>query len=55
MRLASRRVLVLSLVALALAAIVSAWLWRVVAPPQPEDRAREEAVRIQERARNATH
>ncbi len=54
MRSVSRRVLALWIVALLVAALAGAWLHRLLAPPDPEERIRNEAGRIQQRVRDLT-
>jgi hypothetical protein len=54
-RRASRRVLALWIVSIALAALAGAWFHRLFSEPTPEERAREEAERIKERVRQLTH
>ncbi|HET8538733.1 MAG TPA: hypothetical protein VFL83_02555 [Anaeromyxobacter sp.] len=55
MRQVSKRVLVLWIVSLALAALAGAWFHRILSPSTPEERAREQAERIKDRVRDATH
>ncbi len=55
MRSVSRRVLALWIVALLVAALAGAWFHHLLAPPDPEERIRNEAGRIQQRVRELTH
>ena len=55
MRSVSRRVLVFWIVSLALAALAGAWFHRLFSGSTPEERARDEAARIQQRVRQMTH
>ncbi len=54
MRRLSRRVLVLWIVAIALAALAGAWFHHYLTPQSTEERARQEAERLQERVREMT-
>jgi hypothetical protein len=49
-----RRVLVLMVVAMLAFALFWAWLRRAGAPPDPEQRARDKALELRERARELT-
>jgi flagellar basal body-associated protein FliL len=51
----ARRVLVLWIVAIVLAAIAGAWYHRLFSEATPAERAREEAERIRDRVRELTH
>ncbi len=55
MRAVSRRVLALWIVVLLVAALAGAWLHHLLAPPDAEERIRNEAERIQQRVRALTH
>ncbi len=50
----SRRVLVLWIVALALAALAGAWFHHLLTPPTTEERIREETEKIKDRVREWT-
>jgi hypothetical protein len=54
-RSVSRRVLVLWIVTLALAALAGAWFHHALGPPDTDERVRTEAERIKERVRSLTH
>ncbi len=43
------------IVALVLAGLAGAWFHHMLTPPDTEERVRQEAERIKERIRNATH
>ncbi len=53
-RSVSKRVLVLWIVSLALAALAGAWFHHLLTPPSTDERIRREADRIQERVRELT-
>ncbi len=48
-RSVSKRVLVLWIVSLALAALAGVWFHRLLSPDSPEERARQEAERLRRR------
>jgi hypothetical protein len=54
-RRASRRVLVLWIVSLLLAALAGAWFHRLLSPDTPEEKLQRETERIKDRIRELTH
>ncbi len=55
MRSVSRRVIAFWIVSLLVAALAGAWFHHLLTPPTTEERAHEEANKIQEKIRGLTH